>query len=151
MVGKRFIIRRRQLRQAGIALGVASCALGARGRSAEPAPPAKVRLDGEVVGKVGTPEKKPVRDVAVFWIERTAEGGVQRRFVAHTDAQGGFRFAEAPPKPEDARSVMLLAQTPDWGLSFRNLHRNQGENDPLTLTLQPATALRVAFVDQAGK
>ena len=108
-------------------------------------------VSAPVVGKVVDAGGRLVKDAAVFWIERRQDGFLQRRMAADTDAQGQFRFPEAPPKPGEKRWVTLLTQAADWGLTFQLLPNEISTAMPLTVHLQPPIALCIPFVDQAGK
>ncbi len=136
---------------AGLSIGAANAQNTVRPASKDAAP-AQTRASqatDPLAGAVRTPDGKPVKDAAVFWIERARDGKVQRRYTADTDAQGRFAFAEPLPKPGQSY-VTLLVQAQDWGLTFQDVPSAEPPA-ALTITLKPAVALRVSFVDQAGK
>ena len=140
----------RRLRQVGAILSMTGLSVGMVNAQDKPASTAQA-ASVPVVGKVVAPAGKPIKDAAVFWIERDEEGGVQRRFTADTDAQGQFRFAQTAPKPGERRFVILAVQASEWGLSFQNLPIGPDASKPVSITLQPSTTLRVAFLDPSGK
>ncbi len=152
------ILWKRRLRKAAILVSMAclsTSGLAAQEKSLPTAqtkslPTAQAETRATIQGKVVTPDGKPVKDAAVFWLERSAEGVMQRRFTTDTDAQGQFRFAEASPTSGSVKYATILVQSTDWGLTFQALRVADAVSKPLTITLQPASTLTVSFLDQAG-
>ncbi|HLK60810.1 MAG TPA: carboxypeptidase regulatory-like domain-containing protein [Chthonomonadaceae bacterium] len=99
----------------------------------------------EVYGTVVTPEGAPVAGATVSWIEQTP-GGSQQCQTTRTDAEGQFRFQEVRPELGTPFSVTFMVQAPEWGLSFQTRRAS-----PMTIRLQPATDLPVAFLGPEGK
>ena len=148
-------LQRRRLAAAVIAAGLNMGAANAQNKTAPAAPSAQTQrpaatTGAALAGTVRTPDGKPVKDAAVFWIERARDGKTQRRFTVDTDTQGRFVFSEPLPQPGEAY-VTLLVQAQEWGLTFQDAPADTENAKPLTITLRPAVALRVSFVDQAGK
>jgi peroxiredoxin/5-hydroxyisourate hydrolase-like protein (transthyretin family) len=103
--------------------------------------------EGPVSGRVLTPDGKPVKGAPVFWIslvgrERRAHASVK------TDDAGRFRFANAAQLRQKGNDPQLLVLAEGWGLTYRNLPPNQ---NTLDLSLEPATTVRVPFVNSDGK
>jgi thiol-disulfide isomerase/thioredoxin len=142
------LLWKRQLGQVVILMSMAGLSIG--GAVAQERPLQTLQTHASILGKVVTPDGKPVKDAAVFWLVRSAQGVMQRRFTADTDTQGQFRFAEASNPSGPVQYATILVQAADWGLTFQALRVPDDASKPLTITLQPSTALTVSFLDQAG-
>ncbi|MCW3097196.1 MAG: Peroxiredoxin [Chthonomonadaceae bacterium] len=140
----------RRLGQSAALMSLAGLSVGDAAAQEKPLPTVTTQTQASILGKVVTPDGKPVKDAAVFWLERSEQGVMQRRFTADTDAQGQFRFSEVSHPSGPVQYATLLVQTTDWGLTFQMLRVADAAVKPLTITLQPSTALTVSFLDQAG-
>jgi beta-lactamase regulating signal transducer with metallopeptidase domain/protocatechuate 3,4-dioxygenase beta subunit len=106
---------------------------------------------GEVVGRVVTPDGKPVSNASVAWIERNGDEDLQSRFMVTTDALGQFRFPEALPVAGTDRFVTFAAFAAGWGIGYVTPRHGGAGSAALTLTLPLSASARVAFTDVAGR
>ena len=102
-------------------------------------------------GVVLTPDDKPVKGAAVFWLERDSEGYNSRKYTVSTDASGRFSFPKNAPKLTPTIAVTLMVQALDWGIGFKNLRFDGDANRSIRLTLQPATIVTIPITDAFGK
>jgi len=106
-----------------------------------------------VQGTVLTPDGKLVANADVSWIAPIHKDSREFKQFAtvKTDATGHFTFDDTQriwEKSEQYPSATVLAEAKGWGVSWACIPK---KGEPLTITLTPATSLRMAFVDEQHK
>jgi protocatechuate 3,4-dioxygenase beta subunit/thiol-disulfide isomerase/thioredoxin len=104
-------------------------------------------VEGSVSGRVLTPEGTPVKGAPVFWTDRI---GIETRVLASvkSDDAGAYRFDNATQLRKKGEYSQLVALVDGWGLTYRRVPPDQ---NALDIRLEPATRLRIAFLDPEGK
>jgi thiol-disulfide isomerase/thioredoxin/protocatechuate 3,4-dioxygenase beta subunit len=142
--------------RSGVALAwpvllVSMAAAHAGPKAKAPAVPIQANLVRSVVeavsGRVLTPDGTPVKGAAVFWTDRI---GIETRVLASvtSDDAGRFQFGNVTQLRKKGEYSQLVALVDGWALSYRTVPPDQ---NALDLRLEPATRLRVAFLDPEGK
>lgn len=129
----------------GMAAAILLLGLTAPAALAQANPPAGP--GGALTGRVVTPEGSPVGGAVVSWIRR---GDREPTVVAtaRTGTDGAFRFDPAEPARPGEPPPQLLVEAAGWGLAFQPVPPG---SEPQAITVEPATELRVPFIDAAGR
>jgi hypothetical protein len=119
----------------------------AQRRAVPPAAPSAPKPQvTEVIGRVVTPDGKPVAGATVALVEHQESEAVERASTT-TDATGAFRFPRAEWRGDEP-PPLVAAVVPGWGVAY---HAASYWGKPISVTLPPPSTLQIAFEDAAGR